>query len=93
MQYKLYNPFICCCIIAPAMVSESGCQSISIPAPEEDTSTSSVTYLRSTMTQERLSNLALLYIERDVSSQLWNSLDSLVLQFAEKHKNSRLVLC
>ena len=37
MQYKLYNPFICCCIIAPAMVSESGCQSISIPAPEEDT--------------------------------------------------------
>ena len=48
MQYKLYNPFICCCIIAPAMVSESGCQSISIPAPE-DTSTSSVTYLRSTI--------------------------------------------
>ena len=45
------------------------------------------TYLRSTMTHERLSNLALLYIERDVSSQLWNSLDSL---FAE---SSRLVLC
>ena len=33
--------------IAPAIVSESGCQSISIPAPEEDTSTSSVKYLRS----------------------------------------------
>ena len=74
------------------MLSESGCQSISFPAPEEDTSTSSVTCLRSTMTQERLSNLALLYIEKDVSSQLWNSLDSLILQFAEKHKNSRLVL-
>ena len=74
------------------MLSESGCQSISFPAPEEDTSTSSVTCLRSTMTQERLSNLALLYIEKDVSSQLWNLLDSLILQFAEKHKNSRLVL-
>ena len=35
------------------------------------------TYLHSTMTKERLSNLAL-YIERDVSSQLWNSLDSLI---------------
>ena len=55
MQYKLYNPFICCCIIAPAMVSESGCQSISIPAPEEDTSTSSVTYLRSTRASFQLS--------------------------------------
>ena len=38
----------------------------------------------STMTQERLFNLALLYIERDVSRQLQNSLDSLVVQFAEK---------
>ena len=68
------------------MVSESGCQSISIPATEEY-----VSWFE--MTQECLSNLALLYIERDVSSQLWNSLDILVLQFAEKHKNSRLVLC
>ena len=50
------------------------------------------TYLRSTMTQDRLSNLALLYIERDLSSLLWNRIDELVLSFAQLHKNSRIVL-
>ena len=50
------------------------------------------TYLRSTMSQDRLSNLALLYIERDISSQIWDHLDDLVLDFAQKHKNSRIVL-
>ena len=41
------------------------------------------TYLRSTMTQECLTNLALLYIERDLSSQLWDKLDELVIAFAK----------
>ena len=50
------------------------------------------TYFHSTMTQERLSNLALLYIERDTSIKLWNCLDDRVLDFASKHKNSRIVL-
>ena len=45
-------------------------------------------YLRSTMTQTRLSDLALLYIERDLSSRLWDQIDvlkqlALVLRFAE----------
>ena len=42
------------------------------------------TYLRSTMTQDRLSNLALLYIEREVSNQLWDCLDDILIRFAEK---------
>ncbi len=50
------------------------------------------TYIRSTMSQTRLSNLALLYIERDLSSQLWDKLDELVIRFAETHNNSRIVL-
>ncbi len=51
------------------------------------------TYLRSTMTQDRLSNLALLYIEKDLSSQLWDRIYELVvLTFAQLHKNSRIVL-
>ena len=41
------------------------------------------TYLRSTMTQERLSNLALLYIEQDITNQLWNVLEELVVIIAE----------
>ena len=40
------------------------------------------TYLRSTMSQERLDNLALLSIERELSSRLWDSLDELVIEFA-----------
>jgi hypothetical protein len=49
------------------------------------------TYLRSTMTQEHLSDLAVLYIEREMSGQLLNPnvLDDLVIKFAEQHKNSR----
>ena len=31
----------------------------------------------------RLSNLALLYIERDLSSKLWKELDQLVIEFAK----------
>ena len=31
------------------------------------------TYLRSTMSNHRLSNMALLYVERELSSKLWNS--------------------
>ena len=50
------------------------------------------TYLRSTMTQERLNNLVLLYIERELSNALWESMDDIVLTFAQKHKNSRLLL-
>ena len=42
------------------------------------------TYLRSTMTQQKLNSLALIYIERDLSSRLW---ESLVLQFSQTHKN------
>ena len=44
------------------------------------------------MTQTRLSDLALLYIERDLSSRLWDQIDVLVLRFAETHKNSRILL-
>ena len=50
------------------------------------------TYLRSTMGQTRLSDLALLTIERDLSSKLWDQVDELVLRFAETHKNSRIIL-
>ena len=48
--------------------------------------------LSSTMNQDRLSILALLYIERDLSSQLWDKLDDLVICFAETHSNSKIVL-
>ena len=44
------------------------------------------------MNQDRLSNMALLYIERDLSSQLWDKLDDLVIRFAETHRNSKIVL-
>ena len=50
------------------------------------------TYLRSTMTQERLNSLALLYIERELSNILWESMDDVVLIFAQKHRNSRILL-
>ena len=50
------------------------------------------TYLRSTMTQERLCNLPLLHIERDLSSKLWDILDELVLKFSQTRTNSRLLL-
>ena len=50
------------------------------------------TYLRSAMTQDRLNNLALLYIERELSNSLWESMDDIILTFAQKHKNSRILL-
>ena len=50
------------------------------------------TYLRSTMGQERLSNLSLLYIEKELSGELWNCMDDIVLKFAQKHVNSRILL-
>ena len=49
------------------------------------------TYLRSMMGQTRLSDLALLYIERDLSSKLWDKIDELVVRFAETHKDSRII--
>ena len=51
------------------------------------------TYLRSTMTQDRLTDLALLYVERGLSSQLWDSnvLDEIAVKFSEQHKNSRVL--
>ena len=47
------------------------------------------THLRSTMTHERLTNLALLYTERDLSSQLWDKLDELVFT---QYTQNRIVL-
>ena len=46
----------------------------------------------STMTQVRLSNLALIYIERDMSSKLWDKIDELVVEFAQTHNNLIIVL-
>ena len=40
-------------VVAHAMVSEKGCQSISILAPEEDTSTRSVTELLQDIAKEK----------------------------------------
>ena len=39
-----------------------------------------------------LFTIGLIVLERDLSSKLWNSLEDLVLLFAQKHKNSRIVL-
>ena len=50
------------------------------------------TYLQSTMTQEHLTNLAVLYIERDLTSQLLDKHDDLVVSFAQNHNNGRIVL-
>uniref|UniRef100_A0A1X7V0P6 TTF-type domain-containing protein n=1 Tax=Amphimedon queenslandica TaxID=400682 RepID=A0A1X7V0P6_AMPQE len=50
------------------------------------------THLRSTMSQERLNNVSLLHIERDLSNKLWHNLDDIVLKFADAHKNSRVTL-
>uniref|UniRef100_A0A1X7ST17 HAT C-terminal dimerisation domain-containing protein n=1 Tax=Amphimedon queenslandica TaxID=400682 RepID=A0A1X7ST17_AMPQE len=49
-------------------------------------------YLRSTMSQERLNHLSLLHIERDLSTKLWDCLDEVVIKFADSHKNSRVLL-
>ena len=47
-------------------------------------------YLRSTMTQQRLVDLAILSIERELSQSL--SLDNVVNQFASQDKNRRIIL-
>ena len=47
-------------------------------------------YLRSTMTEQRLTNLAILSIERELSKVL--SLDEVVDRFANKDKNRRIIL-
>ena len=49
-------------------------------------------YLRSTMSQDRLDDLAILNIERDISSRLRDTLPSLVIKFARSHGNSKIVL-
>ena len=48
------------------------------------------TYLRSVMTEQRLVDLAVLSIERDLSKQL--SLDQVIDEFAGKDKNRRIML-
>ena len=50
------------------------------------------TYLRSTMSQERLNHLSLLHIEQDLSTKLRGNLDDVVLKFSLEHKNSSVVL-
>lgn len=52
------------------------------------------TYLRSTMGQDRLTNLALLYIERDISAQFWSpdAMEEIVKDFGHTHGNSRIAL-
>ena len=50
------------------------------------------TYLRFTMTDDPLSNMALLYIERELSSKLWNDIEQLVIEVAQQHGNSKIFL-
>ena len=48
------------------------------------------TYLRSTMTEQRLTDLAILSIEKELANDI--SLDDVVDLFAARDKNSRIVL-
>ena len=48
------------------------------------------TYLRSTMTEQRFTDLAILSIEKELTSEL--SLDAVVTEFAAADKNRRIVL-
>ena len=48
------------------------------------------TYLRSTMTEQRLTDLAILAIEKELTSEL--SLDAIVTEFAATDKNRRIML-
>ena len=48
------------------------------------------TYLRSTMTEQRLVDLAVLSVERDLSQQL--SLNEVIDEFARKDKNRKIML-
>ena len=50
------------------------------------------TYLRSTISQTQVEDLAILNIERNLSSKLWNNLPSLVIKFAQVHKNAKIPL-
>ena len=49
-------------------------------------------YLRTTISQQRLDDLAILYIKEDLSSRLWSSINDLVIKFAQVHNNSKIVL-
>ena len=40
-------------------------------------------YLRTTMSQQTLDDLAILYIKEDLSSRLWSSINNLVSKFAQ----------
>ena len=48
------------------------------------------TSLRWTMAQQNLDELVILYIKRDLSCWLWNSISDLVLKFAQTHNNSKI---
>ena len=97
---SLHNIHQCISQVGAAFPLLSACYQIAMTL---GTSTASVersfsslrrlkTYLRSTMTQQRLDSLSLLYVEREMSSKLWDMLDDLVVMFAQKHRNSRMVL-
>ena len=45
------------------------------------------------MTKERLANVTLLYIERDLSSQLWDKVDELVIKFAQYKDCFNFMMC
>jgi hypothetical protein len=49
------------------------------------------TYLRSTITQERVTYLSVIYVEREISHELWNPSvqEELILQFAEQHESNK----
>ena len=44
------------------------------------------------MSQTQLDDLTILNIERDLSSKLWDNLPSLVIKFAQVHKNTKIPL-
>ena len=55
-------------------------------------SISNVTTETSNLSQTRLDDLALINIESDLSAKLWDRLPSLVMKFAQVHKNSKIPL-
>ena len=48
------------------------------------------TWLHTTMTEQRLVDLAVISIERDLSTEL--SLDQVIIEFAGKDSNRRIIL-
>ena len=44
----------------------------------------------STMSQDGLSSLAILHVERDQSSLLWEDMDNVVTLLANKNRNSKI---